>query len=252
MEISYIDIETAPNVCFTWGLFNQNVGLDQIVEPGHTLCWAAKLPSSKKVEFMSKWEHGEEAMIGRMHQILDETDAVVHYNGRKFDIPILNKDFIKQGLAPPDGYQQIDLLQTARKRFRFVSNKLDFVSTFLGLEAKHQHKGMLLWKGCMAGEKSAWKTMKSYNIQDAKMLPALYKKMLAWINDHPNHGLYVDHENPVCTNCGSSNLVSKGMEHLTTQSYRRLRCNDCGTPLRERYTALPLSKRKTIITQSKL
>jgi DNA-directed RNA polymerase subunit RPC12/RpoP len=201
---------------------------------------------------MSIHHDGEKAMIGRMHEILDQTDVVVHYNGRKFDVPILNKDFVTQGLAPPDGYSQVDLLQTARRRFRFASNKLDFVSTFLGLESKHQHKGMRLWAECMEGDETAWKTMKEYNIQDVKMLPILYRKLLPWIQDHPNHGLYVSHENPVCTNCGSSNLVSKGFEHLMTQSYRRLRCNACGTPLRERTTALPLSKRRAILTSSKL
>lgn len=252
MKITHIDIETAPNICFTWGLFNQNVGLDQIVSPGYTLCWAAKLPDAKKVEFMSIHHNGAEAMITRMHEILTETDAVVHYNGKRFDVPILNKDFIKHGLAPPDSYQQIDLLRTARHRFKFASNKLDFVSQFLGLEAKHSHKGMKLWKECMEGNESAWKTMKKYNIQDVHLLPKLYKKLLPWIQDHPNYALYVDSDNPVCTNCGSENLHSVGMEHLATQSYRRLRCVECKTPLRERATALPLSKRKNILTSSKL
>ena len=252
MKIKYLDLETAPNLCFTWGLFNQNVGLEQIVRPGYTLCWAASDGGRSKVEFMSVYHDGIEAMMGRMHQILDDTDAVVHYNGRKFDVPILNKDFVKLDMAPPDGYQQIDLLQTARRRFRFASNKLDFVSTFLGLESKHEHKGMSLWNGCMENDKKSWDIMKKYNIQDVKMLPKLYNKLLPWILDHPNHGLYVDHEEPVCTNCGSENLVSKGFEHLSTQSYRRLRCNDCGTPLRERMTALPLSKRINVLTSSKL
>lgn len=252
MKKHFIDIETFPNVSYTWGLFNQFVAIDQIVEPGYTLCWAAKEEGSKKVEFMSVFHDGHGPMIQRMHEILCETDAVVHYNGRKFDVPILNKDFIGQDLPPPDTYQQIDLLETVRRRFRFTSNKLDFVSQFLGLAAKHHHKGMELWHDCGKGDEKAWKEMKKYNIQDVRMLEPFYKKILPWIQNHPNYGLYVDHEDPVCTNCGSRNLVSKGMEHLATQSYRRLKCNDCGTPLRERATALPLSKRKAILTSSKL
>ena len=252
MRKKYIDIETAPNLCYTWGLFNQTLSIEHIIEPGYTLCWAALDDESRTPEFMSIFHDGEEAMIQRMHEILEETDVVIHYNGRKFDVPILNKDFVNNELPPPDSYQQVDLLETVRQRFRFTSNKLDFVSQFLGLEAKHQHKGMRLWKECIAGDAKAWKEMKKYNCQDVKMLPQFYNKLLPWIQNHPNYGLYVDDENPRCTNCGSDNLVSKGYEHLQTQSYRRLRCNDCGTPLRERMTALPLSKRKNILTQSKL
>ena len=41
MNILLIDIETAPNKVYTWGLWNQNVSLNQIDEVGYTLCWAA-------------------------------------------------------------------------------------------------------------------------------------------------------------------------------------------------------------------
>ncbi len=252
MKITHIDIETAPHKVYTWGMFNQMVNIDAIEEPGYTMCWAAKEHGKKKVEFRSVHHHNHEEMTNKIWEILNDTDVVVHYNGEKFDVPTLNKDFLLAGLPPPDPYQQVDLLRTFRRRFRMARNNLDFVSQELGLEAKQSHKGMQLWRGCMAGNNADWNIMRRYNIQDVRMLEPLYIKVLPWIQNHPNMGLYVDHENPVCTNCGSTNLISKGFEHLATQSYRRLRCNDCQTPLRERSTALPLSKRKVILTSSKL
>ena len=256
MRKLFVDIEVAPNIVYTWGLFNQNVGLDQIVEPGYTLCWAALTEGSSKPEFMSIL-NGEKEMLIRIHEIIDDSDIIVHYNGRKFDVPILNKDFVRMGLAPPDSYQQIDLLQTVRSRFRFSSNKLDFVSQFLGLEAKYQHKGMKLWHNCMRRDLEAWKEMRAYNIQDVLMLPDLYKKLLPWIQDHPNMSLYIDDEDPnepvqICTNCGSENIIKNGVERLMTQTYQRYRCKDCNTPLRGRNTILTLKKRRTVLTTSKL
>lgn len=252
----YLDIETKPNICYTWGLFNQNIGLEQIVEPGATLCWAAKVERNgkmdKKIQFKSVFHDGHEDMVAAAHALLDEADVIVHYNGQSFDIPILNKEFVAMSLAPPTTYQQIDLLQTARHRFKFASNKLDFVSQFLGLGAKHQHKGMALWTGCMNNVKADWKLMKEYNIQDVELLPVLYGRLLPWINNHPNMALFTDEERPVCTNCGSAHVHCKGVERLSTQSYTRFKCVDCGTNLRSRYTALPLEKRKTVLTQSKL
>ena len=37
-----LDIETRPNLAHVWGLWQQNVGLSQIVERGHVMCWVAK------------------------------------------------------------------------------------------------------------------------------------------------------------------------------------------------------------------
>lgn len=252
MKKGYIDIETFPNICYTWGLFNVNVGLEQVVTPGTTACWAGKMEGEKGIRFFSLQEHGAKRMIEEAYKFLEEADVIIHYNGRKFDIPILNKEFITHGMTPPEPYHQVDLLETARKRFRFMSNKLDFVSQFLGLQSKLAHKGMKLWAGCMEGDQKDWKKMKQYNIQDVKMLPALYNKLLPWIDNHPNSALYLPESVEVCTNCGSTHIVRKGVEHLSTQSYHRYKCMDCGTNMRGRSTIVDPEKRKTVLTQSKL
>jgi DNA polymerase III epsilon subunit-like protein len=251
MKKLFLDIETAPNLVYVWGLWNQNVGINQIVEPGYTLCWAAQWEGEKTLHFRSI-VGGEQQMLEGIHQLLEEADAVVHYNGRRFDMPMLNKEFIKHGLEPPAPYHQIDLLETARRRFRFESNKLDYVAQFLGVGTKLQHKGMELWRDCMDGDAKAWKEMERYNKQDVRLLPQVYQKLLPWISDHPNAALYSDDTRPVCTNCGSHNVVKKGVEKLKTLSYQRYKCNDCGTPLRGRSTILDIEKRKNILTQSKL
>lgn len=252
MKILHCDIETAPNKVYTWGLYNQNVGLDQIVEPGYTLCWAAKWHNDPNVMFSSINKDGEKKMAKKVYALLEEADVVVHYNGEKFDMPTLNKEFVKFGLAPPSGYQQVDLLKVARNRFRFASNKLDFVAQYLGIGKKVAHKGMSLWNEVMKGDAEAWKTMEKYNIQDVQLLEDLYMKLLPWINNHPNYNLYTEEERPVCTNCGSHHVVKAGVEALKTQSYQRYRCKDCGTPLRGRNTILPFAKRMTVLTQSNL
>ena len=251
MKILHIDIETAPNKVYTWGLYNQNVGIDQIVEPGYTLCWAAKWDDAKDVMFSSLFHDGEVDMITNAHLLINEADVIVHYNGTKFDIPTLNREFVLHDLAPPLGYRQVDLLQTVRKRFRFVSNKLDFVAQQMGLGAKTKHKGMELWNRCMDHDEKAWSTMRRYNIQDVRLLQKLYKKVLPWIDNHPNFALYSDDERPLCTNCGSHHVVKVGIEHLATQSYQRYRCKDCHTPLRGRHTIVPKEKRPHILTQVK-
>jgi DNA polymerase elongation subunit (family B) len=233
-NILLLDIETAPNVAFTWGLFKQNISLGQLVKPGRTICWAAKWLDKKKVIYKSEYHQDHETMVREMWKLLDEADLVIHYNGKKFDIPTLNKEFVLLGMGPPSPYRQIDLINTCRSQFRFASNKLDFICQQLGLGGKVQHKGMALWVGCMEGRKSDWKMMKEYNIEDVHLLERLYFRLLPWITTHPNLAMFMDTDRPVCTNCVSSRVQSRGTEVTNRATYRRFKCMGCGANLKGR------------------
>lgn len=233
MRILLLDIETAPNLVHCWGIWQQNVAINQIIKPGYTLCWAAKWLGEEEIYYASL-EHDKEFMLNTIYQMLDEADAVVHYNGTKFDIPTLNQEFISIGLTPPSSFKQIDLLRTTRGQFRFPSNKLDYVARVLGLGQKHAHKGHDLWIGCMEDDAESWKVMQEYNIQDVVLLEKLYNKLLPWIKNHPNVGLYNKEEGPVCPVCGGKHLHKRGVAHTTVGTYTRYRCSDCGKWSRSR------------------
>lgn len=248
MKILHLDIETAPTNCFTWTLYPKYINIGDVVSPGYTLCWAAMWEGSKEVMFK---KISDNDMISHLWELLDEADAVVHYNGTKFDIPTVNREFVLNGMHPPSSYHQIDLLKTVRKQFKFASNKLDFVAQQLGLGAKTQHKGMTLWYDCMEGEAKAWKTMEKYNKQDVRLTRKLYRALLPWIHNHPNVGLWIeDPASPVCSTCGSHDVVAKGKQHNSkTASYKRWKCNTCGTPLRSRLATKSTSENVLVRSQ---
>lgn len=250
MRILSLDIETSPHVAFVWGLWKQNVAISQIAQAGSTICWSAKWLVDKDVMFSSVNATTEADMLETLWELLDEADAVVHYNGQKFDIPTLNKEFVQYGWEPPSPYKQIDLYQTVRKQFKFASNKLDFVCQQLGLGKKVDHKGFELWLGCMNGDPESWEDMEKYNKQDVVLVEELYNFLLPWIDNHPNHALYDGAERPVCPNCGSVHVVKKGIAYARTQMYQRYKCSDCGTNIRSRYTEVDKDKRKNILTQA--
>ena len=226
MKILLLDIETSPNTAHVWGLYNQNVSLNQLMESSYVMCWAAKWLDNKEIHFSSMMETSHKKMIKEIYKLLDEADAVIHYNGTKFDIPTLNKEFLLLGLTPPAPYKEIDLLRTSRSKFKFPSNKLDYVAQALGLGEKVKHIGHELWIKCMNKDKQAWDMMKKYNIQDVVLLEKVYGKMLAWIKTHPNHNGFAD--GVVCPNCGGKSLQKRGFACNTNTVYQRLRCNDCG------------------------
>ena len=227
MKILLLDIETSPNTAHVWGLWQQNVGLKQLLESSYVLCWAAKWLGEKEIMFDSVHQSREKTMLKKIHALVNEADAVIHYNGTKFDMPTLNKEFLLQGFNPPAPYKQIDLLRTMRSNFRFPSNKLDYVAQRLGLGSKTSHEGHELWVKCMAGDENAWKTMEKYNKQDVVLLEQVYNRVLPWIKHHPNRNLFS--AEAVCPTCGSSALQKRGTAVTTTVRYQRYQCKDCGT-----------------------
>lgn len=226
-KILTLDIETAPNLAYVWGMFKQNVGLSQLVETGEVISFAAKWHGKKKVLFYSVYHDGKEAMIQAAHDLISEADIVVHYNGKSFDMPWLNREFLLAGLEPPAPYRQVDLLLVVRKQFNFTSNKLDHVAQKLDLGAKTSHTGFQLWLDCMAGKASAWKLMKQYNKHDVALTEKLYDKLLPWINPHPNMGLY-NGEVHCCPKCGSKDLQKRGYAYTNASVFQRYACNGCG------------------------
>jgi hypothetical protein len=234
IKILLLDIETAPNTVFTWGLFNQYVGLEQIIKPGYTLSWAAKWLGESEVMFESIASTSPKKMIQRIHKLIDQADAVVHYNGSKFDMPVLNKEFLLHKLPPPSPVQQIDLLRTVRKQFRLSSNKLDFVAQSLGLGSKESHKGFSLWVGCMNKDKESWEIMERYNKQDVVLLESLYNHLLPWIKSHPNMSVF--HRTECCPHCSSKDYQKRGIQLTRLGEYQRYRCNKCNTWFRSNHT----------------
>jgi hypothetical protein len=169
-------------------------------------------------------------MVSLAHDLLDEADVVVHYNGARFDIPHLNREFINQDLTPPSPYKQVDLLRTVKRQFRFPSNKLDYVCQALDLGAKTHHTGHQLWVDCLTGDPDAWDLMQEYNEHDVVITEKLYLKLRPWITSHPTVALYEQDTDdvPTCPACGSVELERRGRAVTTVSTYQRYCCRDCG------------------------
>ena len=225
LRILCIDIETQPAKAYVWGLWDQNISLAQLIDPPKMFCWVAKWLGEDDIEFRSIHHDGHRKMVKRVWKLLNEADAVMHYNGARFDTPYINREFLRLNLAPPAPYQQIDLLKTARKEFKFASNKLAHVSEQLGLRGKVEHEGFGLWLKCMAGDDEAWDKMREYNIRDVTLLEDLYNKLRPWIRSHPSVGAHTGTD--VCPGCGSDKLKPRGFAVLTTGRYQRFQCEKC-------------------------
>lgn len=225
MKLLLLDCETAPLVVYAWGLWDQRISHNHIVEEGRTLCFAAKWYGTDDVIFAAEWDGGHERMIRKAHSLLNEADAVIHYNGTSFDIPTLNAEFLFHKLPPPAPYKQVDLYRVVKSTFRLPSKKLDYVSKRLGHAGKVEHRGMDMWRGCMNGDRECQAEMAEYNKGDIRELEAVYEDLRPWCKTHPNVGLYEGGR--VCPKCGSSNVERRGYATLATGVYRKVLCKSC-------------------------
>jgi DNA polymerase elongation subunit (family B) len=228
IKILLLDIENSPNLGYVWGLWQQNIALNQLVNVAETLCWSAKWLGNEDIYFDSLQQSSKKRMLKGIHKLLDEADAVIHYNGSRHDIPHLNRGFVEIGLAPPSPYKQIDLLTTAKRQFKFPSNKLEYVAKALGVGEKMKNSGFELWTRCMANDPDAWAEMEAYNIQDVLVLEKVYYKLLPWIKQHANYSLHSANA-LVCPHCGSTHVQKRGFSKTLASVFQRYQCSDCGT-----------------------
>ena len=229
MKILFLDIETSPNTAYVWGIFKENIPLARLIDTSDLLCWSAKWFDEEEVIFYSNARKKE--MLKVIHSMLSEADMVVTYNGNRFDLPILNKEFLLADMPPPAPYKSLDIYQTIKQRFRFTSNKLDHIAQQLGKGQKHE-TSFQLWVDCMNDDPEAWEKMSEYNIQDVLLLEKLYEKLLPWINNHANHQVYSG-VSSVCPRCGSERSQSRGYAYTAAGKYRRRQCKDCSGWFRE-------------------
>lgn len=222
-----LDLETSPNIAHVWALYDQTISLAQLQDTTKVISFAAKWHDRKTVIFKSDFHDGHDAMVQAAWDLIDQAEVVVHYNGTTFDIPHLHREFLLAGLTPPSPVKQVDLLRVVKANFRFTSNKLQHVSTQLGLAGKTKHSGHDLWVRCMAGDPVAWATMRKYNKQDVVLTEQLYDVLLPWIGNHPHVGQYTGLD--CCQRCGSTELEKRGIAYTPTASFQQYRCHGCGS-----------------------
>jgi hypothetical protein len=255
-RVLVIDIETAPVIAHVWGLFDQNIGLNQIKSDWHLLSFSAKWldEPANKIIYMDQRNvkniENDKKMLDKIWELLDECDILLTQNGKRFDHKKINARFVINGMKPPSSYKQIDTFVIAKKHFGFTSNKLEYMSDKLCTKYKKQTKrkfaGFELWKECLAGNKEAWKEMEHYNKYDILALEELYHKLIPWDNSI-DFNLYTDSSDVVCK-CGSKEFQKHGFFFSPVGKFQRFTCKKCGTETRSRQNLLDMEKKASIRT----
>lgn len=133
VKILFLDIETFPNIGFTWGKYQQDV--IEFIEEGCVACFAAKwlgeetfakaLPDYKGYKPKS---YDDFHLVEDLWKLLNEADVIVAHKGDSFDIKIIYARFLVHNLLPPAPFKTVDTLKAVKKVARFNSNRLNDLS----------------------------------------------------------------------------------------------------------------------------
>lgn len=223
-KILFFDIETSPNIGYTWEKYDQNV--IAFKKEWELLSFAWKYHGSKKVEVLSQKTYSEGALVKALHSLLRSADIIVAHNGDEFDIKKAKAKFVEFGLAPIPRKPSVDTKKVAQSNFKLNSNSLNDIGKLLKIGQKAETGGFGLWLDCMAGKKKAWKKMEEYNKQDVILLEKVYDKLSPWMHNHPSVAL-LNGDKEGCPTCGSSNVVKRGLRANHAGLRQQMYCIKC-------------------------
>ena len=233
LKVLFWDIETSPNISYTWGKWQQDVVAFQ--KEWELLSFAYKWQGRKTTFCISRRMFNDEtdlALCKALHKILSQADVLVAHNGDSFDLKKARARFAVHGLPPLKPLSTVDTKKVAKANFAFNSNSLDDLGKLFKLGSKLKHSGFSMWLGCLAGSTKSWAEMEKYNKLDVVLLEKVYNKFKPWMLRHPKISA-----GQLCPRCPESIVLRWGIRATAGRPQQRWLCKNCGgyflTPLKK-------------------
>jgi uncharacterized protein YprB with RNaseH-like and TPR domain len=229
IKILFYDVETSPNLGWTWQKYEQNVIAFE--KERELLSYAYSWLGDKKVHFDSrKGERSDKRLITNLKDLLESADIVVAHNGDAFDNKVAKTRMLFHRMKPLRILCSVDTKKVAKLYFNFNGNGLDDLSRFLSLGKKLPNKGFEMWKGCMENDPTSWREMERYNKHDIVLLKKAYRRMQPWIENHPNVTRMLRPyltDIGVCPRCGTKDVVKRGIRGTARSVQQQWHCRRC-------------------------
>ncbi|RYG50101.1 MAG: hypothetical protein EOO01_11500 [Chitinophagaceae bacterium] len=238
----FFDIETSPNIGFFWSAgYKLQIGYENIITERAIICICFKWEGEKKVHALH-WDvrkQCDKRILIKFIRIASEADEIIGHNGDRYDLPWLRTRCLLHGIEMFPDYTSVDTLKISKSRFRFNSNRLDYIGQYLGLGGKIKTE-YSLWKNIVLNKclKSLDK-MIQYCQRDVRLLEKVYQRLAKYAPHKVHYGVLAGHARTTCPECGNSHVRSHQIR-VTAAGYKRIRlqCLDhkCG-----RYFTIPES-----------
>jgi DNA polymerase elongation subunit (family B) len=177
-KVLFFDLEVSPNLVFSWGIGHKvSLNHENIVDERKIICVSWKFEGSNKVSSLEWKPNDDKDLVTKFAEIFNSADIVIGQNSDNFDIKWLRTRCLVHNVPLKVKVNSIDTLKMARQGFRFNTNRLDYMSKFIGNEGKKE-TSFGLWKDIVLyNDKKAMKTMVNYCENDIIILEQVYNKL---------------------------------------------------------------------------
>ena len=226
----YFDIEVSPNIGLFWEAgYKKNIDYQSIIKERAIICICWKWEDDKQVEF-AHWDskQNDKSLLEKFIKVANEADELIGHNGIKFDLAWIRTRCLFHSIEMFPNYKSIDTLQVSRSKFKFNSNRLNYIAQFLGIGQKIK-TDYNLWKDIVLHkDKKSLEKMIKYCQMDVVLLEKVYKKLSVHIAPLTHFGVRFGGDRGSCPECGSDDLHIKA-HRITATGLRKIqyKCMTC-------------------------
>ena len=178
-KVLIYDIETSYNIGKFWRAgYNLNINPGDIIHERAIICISYKWLGEEQVYNLT-WDKNQcdKFLIEQFVEVLNEADLIVAHNGDNFDLKWLKTRALFHRLPMLPNYKQFDTLKLAKAKLYLNSNRLDYISKFLGFEGKIQTTPDLWNKVVILNDRKALEPMLEYCDEDVRQLEKVYNEL---------------------------------------------------------------------------
>jgi uncharacterized protein YprB with RNaseH-like and TPR domain len=222
----FFDIETSPNIGLFWTAgYKQNISHDSIIKERAIICICYKWEDNDKVYSLT-WDknQSDKGILKQFIKIANEADELIGHNGDKYDLPWVRTRCLLHKIEMFPKYNTVDTLKQSRSKFKFNSNKLDYIANFLGIGTKIS-TSFNLWKEIVLNNnQKAMDDMIKYCKEDVILLEKIYKRLAP----HFPEKIRANDDVKTCPTCSSSSLVFSQKRTSVLGTIRvQMKCKKC-------------------------
>lgn len=237
-KILHLDIETSLMQVWCFGLFQNFITMDDIIQDWNILSFCAKWHGTGPAIYQSLRKQrnpvNDFGLCKSLHRMLSVADVVVAHNGKRFDLKKIRARMAHNRMPPIPDVRLIDTLLEGRRVFGFTSQKLAYLTAHFGEDGmrKNAHgkfPGKALWIACQGGVQAAWDEMEKYNIPDVLSMEGVYMELRGWFQGAQNLAVFMPaHDGMTCPACGGKDHKKRGHRHTQVGIYQRYQCTTVG------------------------
>jgi hypothetical protein len=125
-------------------------------------------------------------------------------------------------------YTTIDTLKISRSKFRFNSNRLNYIAEFLGIGQKIKTEFDLWKKILLENDPAAMERMVKYCKKDVLLLEKVYSHLKTQVEPKTHYGVIFGQDRGSCPECGCDDIVIKNRRTTATGLKKiQYQCKEC-------------------------